>query len=83
MAVRKIDGKLLKAWYKKHSKPGVRGKSKMLVLNCPKFGKVCAAMTVCLNEKYKTDDAVIHRRHCEFYGGLEFGFIICTHPKAE
>ena len=81
MAVRKIDGKLLRADYRKHSKPGVRGKSKMLVVNCPKLGKICGVPNVCYGKRSERDhDITIH---CEFYGGMEFGYIICTHPKAK
>lgn len=82
MTVRKIDGKLLKAWYKKHSKPGVQGKVKMLVVVCPKHGKVCAVDNVCLNEKKTRGEGIKYFERCDFWGGMEFGYIICNHPKA-
>jgi hypothetical protein len=70
----------LKAWYKKHSKPGVQGKVKMLVVRCPKHGKVCGVPNVCYGKRSERDHSITI--HCEYYKGMEFGYIKCNNPNA-
>jgi len=72
----------LKAWYKKHTKSGSQhDKVKMLVVRCPKHGKVCGVPNVCYGKKSERDHHI--SIHCEFYQGMEFGYIKCNHPNAE
>lgn len=69
--------------YKKHSKQGQQGKVRMLVVLCPIFGKTCAVKHVCVERKQsKPPGVTLHRAPCKYYGGVEFGYVICNHPKA-
>ena len=71
----------LKVWYKKHTKRGGKhGKVEMLVVQCPKRGKVCGVQNVCCGKHSERDHHITI--NCDFYGGMEFGYIKCNHPKA-
>ena len=64
----------LKAWYKKH-KNRRHQRVRMLVVKCPERGGVCGVPNVCLAVNAADSP-------CEFYDGMEFGYIKCNHPKA-
>lgn len=82
MAVRKIEGKLLPVRYKKHTIRGKSGRPRVATVSCPKFGKSCS-LDVCLEQKHKDPDTgIIGTVPCDHFGGVEFGYIICKHPKA-
>ena len=65
----------LKTTYKKHKNRRHR-RVMMLVVSCPKYKKECGVPNVCL----AVNEADVP---CEFYDGMEFGYIKCNHPKAE